>query len=397
MAASRQVLKGRLERLKYDLDKIHKETEDLLRQYPWRSATDGTIQTKYETMLRSVRAGMDKKLGSADREHPFAMPGTPRRGPVDSTSAETAYNIYKDLQSKCETQEREGKDAKHTIARLTRENADLQRQLDKTIDDVKMSTQTPRIHPDVVTELRKQVNVLRGEKAELRKQLKQMYAEKNEHMNRVVAKNRLIEGNPALTDSSDPNRPTTIAERLTNVYSHEWMEAFESLIKIHETERECTDTLLAWLTSCYEICRKKAEDQREWCKRCLSLDSKPLSTAVPTSVAVAIRDFQKKTAVNTLPHVKEICWSRLGVRTEEPEIPAYVHKCAELCWYMAIQNPPLEMEWLVERGTPFDTELFSSYTLSGDKVDYVTWPVLYMGAGLTVMAKGVAQGYDKEK
>lgn len=248
----------------------------------------------------------------------------------------------------------------------------------------------------MVTELRKQVNVLRGEKAELRKQLKQMYSEKNEHMNRVVAKNnRLIDGNPALQDLSDPNRPTTIAERLQSVYSQEWTEAFEILTKSHDNERACTDTLLTWVTTCYEICRKKAEDQREWCKRCLSLDNKSQSTAVPTTVAVAIRDFQKKTAANTVPHVRDICWSRIGVRSEEPELAAYIHKCADLCWYMAIQNPPLELEWLVEQGTPFDSELFSSYTTTGDSVDYVVWPVLYMGAGLTVLAKGVAQGFDK--
>lgn len=40
---------------------------------------------------------------------------------------------------------------------------------------------------------------------------------------------KLTDNNPNITDLSDMNRPTKIAERFTELYNNEWTEAFETL------------------------------------------------------------------------------------------------------------------------------------------------------------------------
>lgn len=61
----------------------------------------------------------------------------------------------------------------------------------------------------------------------------------------AVASTQLTDGNPAITDLSDTNRPTRIAEKFSELYDNEWTDAFEALTsQYHMSEREAVDTLL---------------------------------------------------------------------------------------------------------------------------------------------------------
>lgn len=84
----------------------------------------------------------------------------------------------------------------------------------------------------------------------------------------AVASTQLTDGNPAITDLSDTNRPTRIAEKFSELYDNEWTDAFEALTsQYHMSEREAVDLLLRILKvhvqSCFETFDKfnKFEDQ----------------------------------------------------------------------------------------------------------------------------------------
>ena len=53
-----------------------------------------------------------------------------------------------------------------------------------------------------------------------------------------MAGDRLRYDNPAITDLSDKNRPTKIADMFTELYENEWSNAFEHLTKQRKKEPE---------------------------------------------------------------------------------------------------------------------------------------------------------------
>lgn len=61
----------------------------------------------------------------------------------------------------------------------------------------------------------------------------------------AMASAQLTDGNPAITDLSDVNRPTKIAEKFSELYDNEWTDAFEALTsQYHMSEKEAVDNLL---------------------------------------------------------------------------------------------------------------------------------------------------------
>ena len=70
----------------------------------------------------------------------------------------------------------------------------------------------------------------------------------------------------------------------------------------------------------------------------------------------------------------------------------YVDTAVRQAWLMVLQDPPVHMVWDFKRGCKFDNNLMRSYTQSGDVMDYVVWPVLYLHENGPLLSKGVMQG-----
>lgn len=70
----------------------------------------------------------------------------------------------------------------------------------------------------------------------------------------------------------------------------------------------------------------------------------------------------------------------------------FVTKCSHLCLFMAVQDPPVVLDFTCKPGDPFNKDLFTPFTSSGDIVDYLVWPVTYLSEGGAIMSKGIAQG-----
>lgn len=63
---------------------------------------------------------------------------------------------------------------------------------------------------------------------------------------------------------------------------------------------------------------------------------------------------------------------------------------------MSIQDPPMCMEWQFQ-GCKFRRDIMRSFTKSGDKVQFVVWPALYLHDGGPLVAKAIVQGVKTEK
>lgn len=82
-----------------------------------------------------------------------------------------------------------------------------------------------------------------------------------------------------------------------------------------------------------------------------------------------------------------------GYITEEQidQCEQFVNKCVELCWLMAVSNPPVYMLGDLKSGELIDSNLFRHFTKSGDYSEYVVWPALLLHKNGPVMCKGVVQ------
>ena len=56
-----------------------------------------------------------------------------------------------------------------------------------------------------------------------------------------MASSKLRDNNP---DLSDQNRPTKIAEKLSELYDNQWRDAFNALKSLNKDEKEILDVLL---------------------------------------------------------------------------------------------------------------------------------------------------------
>lgn len=59
-----------------------------------------------------------------------------------------------------------------------------------------------------------------------------------------VAGAKLTHGNAAITDLSDTDRPTKLAEKFSELYDNAWTDAFEELDNTFQNEEETIKVLL---------------------------------------------------------------------------------------------------------------------------------------------------------
>ena len=57
-----------------------------------------------------------------------------------------------------------------------------------------------------------------------------------------MAGQKLTEGNPAITDLGNPNRPAKIGERWGSLYSDEWTDVFEEIFQKNEKMKNEDET-----------------------------------------------------------------------------------------------------------------------------------------------------------
>lgn len=218
----------------------------------------------------------------------------------------------------------------------------------------------------------------------------------------ALASAKLTDGNANIADLSDENRPTKLAEQFSELYDNEWTDALEKLSQSNtRTEEEACIILLRIICDAYKICTDEAE--KEYAGLVNGMTPFSGKEDIPRDILKHFKDARKKkkTRHQRTPHEKAfkktLCnglKDKLQDRKERNsnELKAFVKKCIQLCWYMAIQDPPVYMDTDINRsGELFNKNTHKPYTVSGTFIAFIVWPSLYLCKDGNLLSKGIAQ------
>ncbi|KAK3594525.1 hypothetical protein CHS0354_030873 [Potamilus streckersoni] len=234
-----------------------------------------------------------------------------------------------------------------------------------------------------------------------REKIKQLEEDRNELLNRISsqAAARMTHDNPNITDLSDQNRPTKISERYSELYDNQWTDAFENLQKNHHLEEATAievllDVLSVSFDECKEVRRLK-ENLLKALKRYIGEDEDNEDVTI-LEVMRTLKSTKrniKKMQDEFNQHVHSKLDTENNYKEILSEIRPYVDECVEICLLMNIQEPPLELRGLESSSSSaFDSSAFKPYTESGNKIEFIVWPAMYLYQNGPLLCKGVAQG-----
>ncbi|KAK3602864.1 hypothetical protein CHS0354_026424 [Potamilus streckersoni] len=199
----------------------------------------------------------------------------------------------------------------------------------------------------------------------------------------------LRQGNPNIADLSDTNRPTNLAERFSELYSNEYTEAFEFLQNHGQYA--------------YKYCRQLASEELE--ERIHNILQERIGSNEFTDYDkedILVKGLAAKKLKMDAPGLKNyVCdsfvwkefWSLIPKEIDpiNEKLVTYGWNCADIVWFMCVQDPPISMSW-VKKGDTFDTFLYRAYTKNGSTVDFCVWPLVLLTDSGPVLTKGIAQG-----
>lgn len=218
-----------------------------------------------------------------------------------------------------------------------------------------------------------------------------------ERLSKIMS-NKLTDGNPNIANLSDEKRPTKLAEEYSELYDNAWSDAFENISVNNNTKK--IEFLREILKVCFDWCRERSENQSEQLNKlilCPGVPSKSFAAGrtINRDFLKNFKDERKLLAKETAEHlVDEICdkvrshFSNTGwsAEVQQASVKTYSKQCAMLCWLMVVQDPPMDIGFSIT-----DVHQYKAYTRSGQQVDFVVWPPLYLQKGGNLMSKGIAQ------
>ncbi|KAJ8298054.1 hypothetical protein KUTeg_024585 [Tegillarca granosa] len=192
---------------------------------------------------------------------------------------------------------------------------------------------------------------------------------------------KLTDDNPMIANLSDPNRPTKLAEKYSELYDNEWTNAYETLRnQFYMEEKDAITSLLA-------VIKSLASRQSDEIFKVLLL------LHVDGIAEPGFKEGMQKISKETK---KQLYLSSDTEKTlTEDQMQAcepYIGQCVQLCWLMCVQDPPVYISWNLESGAKFSSDLYRHYTKTGYTVDYLVWPALRLHRDGPLLCKGVAQG-----
>ncbi|KAH3833561.1 uncharacterized protein LOC127879079 isoform X2 [Dreissena polymorpha] len=181
----------------------------------------------------------------------------------------------------------------------------------------------------------------------------------------------LVHDNPDITDLSDPNRPTKIAERWSELYDNEWTDAFEEEVRSRKVdEKEVIKDLLEVVKLAYQFCTEKAAGE--------------------IKSAEAVDHFRKTEARTKIHRLQKVFLkdskAKLVKHGPTAKSKEFINKCVELCWWMCIQERPV---YICSIDDGENADFYRAYTKSGSQLDYIVWPALKLYKGDPLSYSGV--------
>ncbi|KAL5011480.1 hypothetical protein ScPMuIL_010031 [Solemya velum] len=348
-------LQAKVQEMESDIKKVVKEKEMLQIQ-----VQDFQNLKKEYSDLKKEKANMEKELTSQL-----------------SNANMKAFDSLEKKENEMKALVQEKKEMKTKIDRLASDNRELEK-TNKSLDEK-------------VDRLMTQMGAAASDR-NLQNELQKLKQEKETLLNRLskMAGAQLTVGNPNIADLGDANRPTKIGEKFTELYDNEWTDAFEELELLKKSETECISLLLKLLIEAQKFCSEEFGGYKariEHSMKCLPSSESPIVENLSVEMRKQIADFCKSVALSSVEIVQKSFLEKRGKQGKE--VTRYIKQCVMLCWLMRVQDPPVLIDkWDPARSSNFNTDLYKHYTKSGEKMDFVVWPPLYLHKGGSLLAKG---------
>lgn len=239
-----------------------------------------------------------------------------------------------------------------------------------------------------ITDLRKETTELKQETEKLREEVEKLRTSLSK-----TAGEKLTHSNPDITDLSDPNRPQKLCEKFNSLYDNLWTDAFEHVSKSGASEKKCAGKLVEILKQCWDFCCACADRQFEILQKKLLIpeeiseeETRPgLTQSLSPKELKLIKETRKAVATHTLTSLKQFYWKTKAKQDEK--LRPYVDACMEICWYGAVNDPKLHLNFSPEKNRGD----FRDYTQTGKYFDFLVWPALLLNENGPVLYKGVVQ------
>ncbi|XP_052278882.1 uncharacterized protein LOC127877239 isoform X2 [Dreissena polymorpha] len=376
-----------------------------------KGVAQGTLQSRgvqgYTTQ-DSVggRRAADRPESVDSRDHSWEVTIWRERHKKAEEDRDRNMTLYLSLKDQVERLQKGQDDLKGEKAKLRQELSEREKEI-KYLQSENASLlqnykQEKADKDDALTRLKERLSELERERENTRllRNNRQEKAEKDDVLTRisVVASSKIRDNNPNIADLADVNRPTKIAEKMSELYDNEWTDAFDNLEKSHP-DIDVVQILVNILKNINEQCIEMAwQDYFRHVQSAIELPAKILQELKPSTHPVneirltkefqqQIKEFRKLRAPTTLPIIQT---ALVPKDFDSDELRAYYNRCVEVCWLAAVQDPPMFMNF--NPGVNFDTTLFKDYTARGPFVEFLVWPALNLHKDGPLLSKGVAQG-----
>ncbi|XP_061188655.1 uncharacterized protein LOC133196815 [Saccostrea echinata] len=124
-----------------------------------------------------------------------------------------------------------------------------------------------------------------------------------------IAGAKITEGNPSITDLSDPNRPIKLAERFGELYDGPWTDVLEEFTKGAKNtqqgiklEREVIDEMQTLLRDISSVCTETAENIIKDITRSLRLKQENVSYELRQAMT-SLRKLASQTSTDVVTQV----------------------------------------------------------------------------------------------
>ncbi|KAK3582898.1 hypothetical protein CHS0354_009704 [Potamilus streckersoni] len=211
--------------------------------------------------------------------------------------------------------------------------------------------------------------------------------------------------NPSIADLSDPNRPTKVSEKYSELYDNEWTDAFANLSKEYPSisEEQMIGSLYEMIVDGYQFCKDIRETQK-WALEdtlfdpagCMKSNQRTKRWETSKIFAKNLSDVAKQSSNVSSANIAKAFVMDKKTKDKYREMiklcATYIQEFVQLCWFMLVQTPPLCLDLKTAQGHAFDTICYREYTKKGKKIAFVVWPALFLHENGPLLCKGVAQG-----
>ncbi|XP_033742196.1 uncharacterized protein LOC117328768 [Pecten maximus] len=207
-----------------------------------------------------------------------------------------------------------------------------------------------------------------------------------------------------MSDLADKHRPIKIADNFAKLYDREWIDVFRfETTDMKKSEPNAIADILEIIQSVYQMCIRLTQEQIEdWQVQIQTSRRSELPEFLrdirklkDDALFTSLRKIQIGMAEDSIPNIRqEIASNEAFTSFYGPELAScerFVFACVDVCWLMSVREPPMFLDFTCKNGSKFNKEVYSFYTKTGNKVNYLVWPPIYIYENGQLLHKGVVQ------